>query len=96
MHADRGNAEAELYARPTHPYTQALISAIPRADPRLERVRKRIVPKGDLPSPMNPPPGCRFHTRCPRATAVCSAEQPALTGSGAVVACHHPGPLTAG
>ena len=86
----------QLFSDPQHPYTQALISAIPRADPRLERVRKRIVPKGDLPSPMNPPPGCRFHTRCPRATAVCSAEQPVLTGSGTVVACHHPGPLTAG
>ncbi len=84
----------DLFANPQHPYTQALISAIPRADPRVERNRKRIIPKGDLPSPMNPPKGCRFHTRCPIATDVCKEKTPALESTGtpnAVVACHHPG-----
>ncbi|ASM74417.1 MULTISPECIES: ABC transporter ATP-binding protein [Roseobacteraceae] len=83
-----------LFANPQHPYTQALISAIPRADPRVERNRKRITPKGDLPSPINPPKGCRFHTRCPIATEICSVKTPALKGNGtrdAVVACHHAG-----
>ena len=85
----------DLYAAPQHPYTQSLISAIPRPDPKLERQRQRIVLKGDLPSPIDPPPGCRFHTRCPRATDICKVETPQLrhaTGSDGVVACHHPGP----
>ncbi|XDA97905.1 oligopeptide/dipeptide ABC transporter ATP-binding protein [Sulfitobacter sp. LCG007] len=84
-----------LFSEAQHPYTQSLISAIPRPDPRLERARKRIVLKGDLPSPINPPPGCRFHTRCPRATEICARQTPAMTPvgtSGAAVACHHPGP----
>ena len=84
-----------LFAQPQHPYTQALISAIPRPDPRTERTRKRIVPQGDLPSPIDPPPGCRFHTRCPRATDVCSRVEPPLAPVGAdgqLAACHHPGP----
>lgn len=81
-----------LFANPQHPYTQALISAIPRADPRIERNRKRIIPKGDLPSPINPPKGCRFHTRCPIATEICGVTAPTLEGNGtrdAIVACHH-------
>lgn len=85
----------QLFANPQHPYTQSLISAIPQPDPRLEKSRKRITLKGDLPSPMNPPPGCRFHTRCPRAGEICRTVPPALSqveDSAAVVACHDPGP----
>lgn len=85
-----------LFSDPQHPYTQSLISAIPRPDPRLERERKRIVLTGDLPSPINPPSGCRFHTRCPKASAICQTEPPALAPCGpgdTRVACHHPGPI---
>lgn len=84
---------ATLFASPQHPYTQSLISAIPRPDPRAERARQRIVLKGDLPSPMNPPSGCAFHPRCPRATELCRTTRPdlAASGAGGDVACHHPG-----
>jgi oligopeptide/dipeptide ABC transporter ATP-binding protein len=80
--------KSSLFARPFHPYTQALLSAAPRADPR--RRAGRVVLQGDVPSPMNPPPGCRFHTRCPLAHARCRVEAPAAhrVGPAHTVACH--------
>ena len=80
----------ELYARPLHPYTQALVSAVPIPDPKLERARKRIPVVGELPSPINPPSGCAFHTRCPLVHDRCIREVPELKGVGAsqhVVSC---------
>ncbi len=82
-------AEAdELYNNPKHPYTKALLSAIPIPDPTIRR--ERIVLKGDLPSPANPPSGCRFHTRCPMAQEICKVEEPPLRdlGGGHQSACH--------
>ena len=78
----------EIYKNPLHPYTRALISAIPEPDP--ERLHKREVLTGDVPSPVDPPSGCRFHTRCPQATERCRTEEPALRdlGSGHFAACH--------
>jgi oligopeptide transport system ATP-binding protein len=82
---------ADLFARATHPYTQALLSAVPIPDPVKERAKRVIDLAGDLPSPMAPPSGCVFRTRCARATELCAREVPALLGSDHQVACHHAG-----
>jgi peptide/nickel transport system ATP-binding protein/oligopeptide transport system ATP-binding protein len=80
--------KASLFARPQHPYTEALLSAVPVPDPKARR--KRVILTGDVPSPINPPPGCRFHTRCPYVEARCKVEEPAMreVHPGHFVACH--------
>ncbi|MEX2982448.1 ABC transporter ATP-binding protein [Streptomyces sp. C36] len=88
-------AKERVYAAPAHPYTQALLSAVPLPDPAAERARERITLAGDPPSPAAPPPGCTFHPRCPRAQEICRTEAPLLRvatpGEAREVACHFPG-----
>jgi len=83
-----------LYGRPMHPYTQALLSAVPIPNPAVEATRQHIILTGDVPSPANPPSGCVFRTRCSRATELCAKEEPAPRdfGAGHIVACHHADP----
>jgi oligopeptide transport system ATP-binding protein len=88
---ERSPAEI-LYERPIHPYSVALLSAVPIPDPKANAERKPVVLEGDVPSPVNPPSACRFHTRCPWATEICSELEPPLAdyGKGQAAACHHP------
>lgn len=88
---EMGEADS-IFSKPSHPYTQALISAVPVPDVRASEKHTRIVLSGDVPSPISPPPGCRFHTRCPMAQERCRVERPALVPQkdGRVVACHYP------
>ncbi|AFL50994.1 oligopeptide transport system ATP-binding protein [Sinorhizobium fredii] len=85
-----------IFGAPAHPYTQALLSAVPSPDPLLRGTRKRIVLQGELPSPANPPSGCRFRTRCWKATSLCAEQEPALmartSAGGLLTACHHAEP----
>ena len=85
----------ELYKNPLHPYTQALLTAIPEPDPEVAKKRNRIILKGEIPSPVNPPSGCKFRTRCPYAKDVCEKEVPEFKeyGNGHYVACHFAGKL---
>ena len=100
--AETATREA-LFRQPLHPYTRALFSAVPIPDPVTERVRRRIPLEGEVPSPIRPPAGCRFHTRCPMAIARCSTETPplrAIPGEGRrtddLVACHRAEEVAAG
>jgi oligopeptide transport system ATP-binding protein len=96
-----GPADA-VYENPIHPYTVSLLSAVPIPDPRANAQRSQVILEGDVPSPANPPPACRFHTRCPRATEICTQVDPPLVDYGGDhwAACHHPvkrgEPLVAG
>jgi peptide/nickel transport system ATP-binding protein len=78
-----------IYSNPQHPYTMALLAAVPVPDPHFRR--KHPMPRGEIPNPINPPPGCRFHPRCPEAIEICSQEEPLLRPAGGkehLVACH--------
>ena len=84
----------EVFDHPLHPYTQALLSAIPIPDPEVEEKRQRLILEGDVPSPANPPEGCRFHPRCRYSTPICEEEDPEfrnleVNGTRHWVACHH-------
>jgi oligopeptide/dipeptide ABC transporter ATP-binding protein len=87
----------ELYTKPIHPYTSALLAAIPIPDPKENRARSRDVVSGEVPSPIDPPDGCRFAGRCPRASDLCRTEEPQLTeyAGGHLAACHHPQAVSA-
>jgi oligopeptide/dipeptide ABC transporter ATP-binding protein len=92
-------ARDAIFEQPAHPYTRALLSAVPVPDPARERARERIVLRGDVPSPVDPPPGCRFHTRCPFAQPErCADEAPVLrpVGGGRLAACHYAEEIEAG
>jgi oligopeptide transport system ATP-binding protein len=85
--------EDQIYSRPTHPYTQALLSAVPLPDPTMRKMREQIVLTGDVPSPANPPAACRFHTRCWKAQEICGIDEPPLIErpdgeSAHLSACH--------
>lgn len=85
-------SKEQLFSRPLHPYTEGLLSAVPIMDPTLRDKKKQIIIEGDMPSPANPPSGCRFHTRCPYASEKCMTEMPELKEheDGHMVACHYP------
>jgi oligopeptide/dipeptide ABC transporter ATP-binding protein len=91
------SAADELYSKPIHPYTSALLAAIPIPDPERNRRRQRTTLEGEPPSPIQPPGGCRFHPRCPHATDICREVEPPLTeyADGHLAACHHPRNVTA-
>jgi oligopeptide/dipeptide ABC transporter ATP-binding protein len=83
---------ADVYTRPAHPYTQGLLDAVPAATVATEKVSRKLTVRGELPSAVNPPSGCRFRTRCPRAQNLCAEVEPLLTNFGPshVAACHFP------
>jgi oligopeptide/dipeptide ABC transporter ATP-binding protein len=89
-HHRRGGARDQIWRRPQHPYTKALLEAAPIANPKLARARRRTVLQGELPSPLAPPAGCPFHSRCPIAQERCTSDRPLLrpVGDGALAACH--------